>query len=66
MIQHRPWTRLPPASAAELAAIVLELRARVELPESTRYRLVGVGLSGFHEPEEAEPQSDLFQLPLQR
>ena len=50
----------PPASAAELAQIALALRQRVELPESTRYRLVGVGLSGFRDPEEAEPQPDLF------
>ncbi|MBE2291252.1 MAG: DNA polymerase IV [Xanthomonadales bacterium] len=53
----------PPASAAELAEIVLGLRERVDLPVTTRYRLVGVGLSGFREPDEAEPQPDLFGLP---
>ena len=53
----------PPASAAELAEIVLGLRERVDLPGTTRYRLVGVGLSGFREPDEAEPQPDLFGLP---
>jgi len=50
----------PPASAEELAEIALGLRERVDLPESTRYRLVGVGLSGFREHDEAEPQPDLF------
>ncbi len=50
----------PPASAAELAAIALALRARVQLPEATRYRLVGVGLSGFRDRDEAPTQSDLF------
>ena len=50
----------PPASAEELAQIALALRARVELPASTRYRLVGVGLSGFREPGEELPQGELF------
>jgi len=50
----------PPASADALAGIALALRARVALPPDTRYRLVGVGLSGFREPEETVPQGDLF------
>src|SRR3546814_5740006 len=37
----------PPASLGELTAIALSLRDRVDLTASTRYRLVGVGLSGF-------------------
>ena len=37
----------PPADAEELAAIASGLRLRVQLPDDTRYRLVGVGLSGF-------------------
>jgi len=37
----------PPASATELADIACALRARVEHPPTTRYRLAGVGLSGF-------------------
>ena len=48
------------SSADELADIALALRTRVELPESTRYRLVGVGLAGFRDPEEALPQGELF------
>ena len=50
----------PPASAEALAGIALALRARVDLPESTRYRLVGVGLAGFREPDEPVPQGELF------
>ena len=50
----------PPASAAELAAIALALRERVDLPPHTRYRLAGVGLSGFREREEIPPQTPLF------
>ena len=53
----------PPASAAELATLALALRARVTLPESTRYRLVGVGLANFntgHRPTPAKPQPELF------
>ena len=51
----------PPASAEELTAIALALRERVELPADTRYRLVGVGLSGFREREEIPAQSALFE-----
>ncbi|MGO1542042.1 MAG: DNA polymerase IV [Luteimonas sp.] len=56
---HTP--EIPPASAAELAAIALALRDRVDLPLHTRYRLAGVGLSGFREREEVPAQPALFQ-----
>jgi DNA polymerase-4 len=36
------------------------LRSRVELPGRTRYRLVGVGLSGFVDSDSAAAQDDLF------
>ncbi|MGB0132509.1 DNA polymerase IV [Dokdonella sp.] len=49
-----------PESAEELAELVLALRGRVELPESTRYRLVGVGISNFREPDELGEQAALF------
>jgi len=52
----------PPASQEELTAIALALRDRVELPASTRYRLVGVGLSGFRDREEVVNQPGLFDL----
>ncbi len=51
---------VPPASAEEFTAIALALRQRVDLPAETRYRLVGVGLSGFREREEAAEQGSLF------
>jgi len=50
----------PPASLQELTSIALSLRERVGLPARTRYRLVGVGVSGFREREELEAQGNLF------
>lgn len=50
----------PVVSLHQLADIACELRARVDLPESTRYRLVGVGLSGFVDADSARAQTDLF------
>jgi len=41
----------PPETLEELRDIALALRARVDLPSETRYRLVGVGLGGFRERE---------------
>jgi DNA polymerase-4 len=49
-----------PHSAADLTAIALDLRALVNLPESTLYRLVGVGLANFHDPDDTPVQSSLF------
>ena len=56
---HTP--EVPPASAAELAEIALALRARVDLPADTRYRLAGVGLSGFRDRAEVPDQPLLFE-----
>ncbi len=50
----------PPTSEALLAQVASHLRERVNLPASTRYRLVGVGLSGFAEPDGSHAQDDLF------
>lgn len=50
----------PPDSLQALIDIALALRERVDLPASTRYRLVGVGLSGFHEREPGQAQGRLF------
>lgn len=50
----------PPASGEELARIALSLQQRVDLGPLVRFRLVGVGLSNFREPEQAETQSALF------
>jgi DNA polymerase IV len=51
----------PPASLEQFAEIALGLLTRVELPASTRYRLVGVGLSGFRDRDAlTAPQPELF------
>lgn len=50
----------PPSSCEELARIALLLRDRVDLSPQQTFRLVGVGLSNFREPEEAQAQSPLF------
>ena len=56
---HTP--EAPPTSLEEFTAIALALRDRVQLPPSTRYRLAGVGLAGFRDPEEAPLQAPLFE-----
>ena len=50
----------PPEGADDLARIASELRSRINLPARTRYRLVGVGLSGFVDADQFEVQCDLF------
>lgn len=50
----------PPSSCEELTEIALKLRERVDLGARQRYRLVGVGLSNFREPEKPGPQPVLF------
>jgi DNA polymerase-4 len=50
-----------PASAVELADIACVLRERVERPADSRYRLVGVGLSGFVDADSHAAQRDLFE-----
>lgn len=54
---HTPG--LPIASADELVEIAVSLLDRVELDPETTYRLVGVGLSNFFDPE-APLQPTLF------
>jgi DNA polymerase-4 len=49
-----------PASVDELVRIALTLRARVALPEATRYRLVGVGLGGLVDRDQHQAQTGLF------
>jgi DNA polymerase-4 len=50
-----------PATLAALVELACALRERVALPAQTRYRLVGVGLAGFVDPQAFDPQTDLFQ-----
>jgi DNA polymerase-4 len=51
----------PPSSCDELTSIALSLRERISLGPRQRFRLVGVGLSNFREPESASSQPDLFE-----
>ena len=55
---HTPTS--PPTSCEELTNIALSLRDRVGLKPSQRFRLVGVGLSNFRDPEDASAQPALF------
>jgi DNA polymerase-4 len=50
----------PPSSCEELTSIALNLRARVDAEPNQLFRLVGVGLSNFQEPEKASAQPELF------
>jgi DNA polymerase IV len=50
----------PPASCEELTNIALSLRDRVGLYSGQHFRLIGVGLSNFREPEDSSEQSALF------
>ena len=52
---------LPPSSCEQLTGIALALRERVDLGAHQRYRLVGVGLSNFREPEILPAQPELFE-----
>ncbi len=51
----------PPSSCEELTAIALSLRERIALSPKQRFRLVGVGLSNFRDPDDASPQPALFE-----
>jgi DNA polymerase-4 len=56
---HTPTA--PPSSCEELTSIALSLRERIALSPKQRFRLVGVGLSNFHDPDDASPQPALFE-----
>jgi DNA polymerase IV len=47
----------PPASAEELASLALGLRERVQRDPRALYRLVGVGLTHFHDPTPLDAQA---------
>jgi len=55
---HTPGS--PPVSCEELTNIAQSLRERVGLGPQQRFRLVGVGLSNFREPEHAAAQPAPF------
>jgi DNA polymerase-4 len=55
---HTPSS--PPSTCEDLVVIALALRERVSLGPNQRYRLVGVGLSNFFDPDEDSLQPALF------
>jgi DNA polymerase-4 len=57
---HTPGS--PPVSCEELTNIALSLLERVGLSPRQRFRLVGVGLSNFCNPEDGSAQSALLAL----
>jgi DNA polymerase IV len=56
---HTPQS--PPSSCEELTSIALSLRERIALGPKQRFRLVGVGLSNFRDPDDASAQPALFE-----
>jgi len=55
---HTPSS--PPSSCEELTAVALSLRERVALGPQQRFRLVGVGVGNFFDPEDISAQPALF------
>ena len=53
-----------PRSAQELGMLACALRERVERPPDSRYRLVGVGISGFVDRDSYQTQADLFDTAI--
>lgn len=51
---------VPPTSVEELIEIGMWLLGRVDLDPKTRYRLAGIGLSNFVDPQSAPAQPGLF------
>ena len=51
----------PPSSCDDLTTIALSLREPVALGPRQHFRLVGVGLSNFFEPEDLSGQPGLFE-----
>jgi DNA polymerase IV len=58
--QIREELNLTASSCEELTGIALSLRERADLDSQRRFRLVGVGLSNFREPQETPTQPVLF------
>ena len=55
---HTPES--PPATFEEFLEVALWLHDRVDLSPNTRYRLAGIGLSNFADPDEVVVQPSLF------
>jgi DNA polymerase IV len=57
---RRRTPAVPPLTATELAELALELLERFEFPTATRFRLAGIGVSGFDDEDRPDLQSRLF------
>ncbi len=61
-ILTRSFTPIEPvASCEELTSIALSLRERVGLAAAQRFRLIGVGLHNFRDPDDSPAQTILFE-----
>ena len=54
IVRRSQTNNSPPRSCEELTTIALALRGRVDATPGRRFRLVGIGLSNFDEPEIAD------------
>ena len=61
ILTRRHTSHAPPSSCEQLTSIALSLRERIDLSPKQRFRLVGVGLSNFHDPDDASAQRFLFE-----
>jgi DNA polymerase-4 len=61
ILTRRHTSHAPPSSCEQLTSIALSLRERIDLSPKQRFRLVGVGLSNFHDPDDACAQPALFE-----
>jgi DNA polymerase-4 len=56
---HTP--QAPPSSCEELTNIALWLRERIALSPKQRFRLAGVGLGNFQDPDDTSAEPALFE-----
>jgi DNA polymerase-4 len=61
-ITRRVTPDRPPVDADEIAGFALGLLEEFFRDEAARFRLLGVGLSNFPDPEHDDPQSALFDF----
>ena len=60
-ITRRMTPDRPPSSASEIAGFALGLLEEFLPDEAIRFRLLGVGISNFPDPDEDDPQGALFE-----
>ena len=57
----RSYTPESPAdNLGDFQAIAMQLRERVQMPNDTRFRLVGIGLANFIDSDQIRTQEGLF------